>query len=101
LGGGATDIKVQDYEEMPVPDLARMNISFDMEHLFRREPLKYAEEVKQEDRKELDRIVLLALGFPEGEVGRLVEELHRAFVEVVEDRLIKAKGPAEVPAWQG
>jgi len=101
LGGGATDIKVQDYEEMPVPDLARMNISFDMEHLFRREPLRYTEEVKQEDRKELDRALLLALGFPEGEVGRLVEKLHRAFVEVVEDRLIKAKGPAEVPVWQG
>jgi len=101
LGGGVAEMMVADYEEMPVPDLARMNINFDVERFFERKPLKYREEVKQEDRKELDRALLLALGFPEGEVGRLVEELHRAFVEVVEDRLIKAKGPAEVPAWQG
>jgi Holliday junction resolvasome RuvABC DNA-binding subunit len=91
---------VEDYEEMPVPDLTQININFDAERLFKREPLKYTEEVKQGNRKELDRAVLLALGFPEKEIEQLVEKLHEAFVAVVEDRLIKAKGPAEVPAWQ-
>ncbi len=92
LGGGATDIKVEDYEQMPVPDLAKTRIDFDFSK-FAREPLKYMKEVEQADRKELDRAVLRAMGFKEKELEGLVDELHRAFVEVVEDRLIKAGRP--------
>ncbi|MEM2447098.1 MAG: hypothetical protein QW734_10625, partial [Candidatus Bathyarchaeia archaeon] len=77
----------------PVPDLRNLKIEFDANKLMSRKPLPYYEEIKQPDRKELDKAVLRALGFPENELDGLVDELHRAFVEVVEDRLIKAKRP--------
>ncbi|MDW8044075.1 MAG: hypothetical protein RMJ30_07570, partial [Nitrososphaerota archaeon] len=93
LGGGATDIKVEDYQNMPVPNLSELNINFNEEFFFSRRPLPYHQEVKQPDRRELDKAVLRALGFDEKELDRLVDELHKAFVEVVEDRLIKAGRP--------
>ncbi|MEM2967413.1 MAG: hypothetical protein QW269_02395, partial [Candidatus Caldarchaeum sp.] len=93
LGGGATDIMVRDYEEIPVPDLNSLNVSFDPVVLLSRNPFPYHQEVKESDRRELDRAVLKALGFNEHELDKLVDELHRAFVDVVEDRLIKAGRP--------
>jgi hypothetical protein len=93
LGGGASDIRVEDYEIMPTPDLSNLSVNFPATKLQSREPLPYYEEVKQTDRRELDRAVLRALGFPEHELDALVDELHKAFVWVVEDRLIKAGRP--------
>jgi hypothetical protein len=58
--------------------------------------LPYYDEVKESDRRELDKAVLRALGFPEHELDALVDELHKAFVWVVEDRLIKAGRPLQV-----
>jgi len=100
LGGGATDIMVEDYEEMPVPALFQLRIDFDLNRLLKRRPLKYNEEVGQQDRRELDRAVLLALGFPKEKVEQLLNDLYQAFLEVVEDRLIKAREPTGVPVWQ-
>ena len=96
LGGGALDIRVEDYQNMPVPDLSKIVINFPSKKLLERKPLPYYEEVKQPDRRELDKAVLRALGFPENELDKLVDELHKAFVWVVEDRLIKAGRPLEV-----
>ncbi|MCS7138010.1 MAG: hypothetical protein NZ941_06550, partial [Candidatus Caldarchaeum sp.] len=93
LGGGASDIRVEDYQEMPVPNLKQIRIDFDARRLLSRQPYRFDLEVKQRDRYELDKAVLTALGFKEWEVDNLVSELHRAFVEVVEDRLIKAGRP--------
>jgi hypothetical protein len=95
LGGGALDIRVEDYENMPVPDLSNLSIAFPTTRLQSRKPLPYYEEVKQPDRRELDKAVLRALGFPENELDALVDELHRAFVWLVEDRLIKAGRPLQ------
>lgn len=92
-GGGATDIMVKDYEWVPVPDISKLIVDFNEEFFFSKKPLPYYQEVKQPDRRELDKAVLRALGFDEKELDRLVGELHRAFVEVVEDRLIKADRP--------
>jgi hypothetical protein len=93
LGGGAIDIKVEDYEEMPVPDLNKIKIEYDPSSLLARDPLIYYEEIKQKDRIELDKAVLKALGFKDDEIDPLVKELHEAFINVVEDRLIKADRP--------
>ncbi|MCS7142550.1 MAG: hypothetical protein NZ920_01965 [Aigarchaeota archaeon] len=93
MGGGATEISVEDYQNMPVPNLSELNIDFNEELFFSRRPLPYHQEVKQPDRRQLDKAVLRALGFDEKELDRLVDELHKAFVEVVEDRLIKAGRP--------
>jgi len=95
LGGGASDIRVEDYEIMPTPDLSNLSINFPATKLQSREPLPYYEEVKQPDRRELDKAVLRALGFPEHELDTLVDELHRVFVCLVEDRLIKAGRPLQ------
>jgi len=108
-GGGAAEIKVEDYEELPVPDLSAIKIKFDPHKLMERKPLKYAEEIKQTDRKELDKAVIESLlsmpvskppswftvqtvfgTRPKLELDSLLNELHQAFLEVVEDRLIKA-----------
>ncbi|MDW8044107.1 MAG: hypothetical protein RMJ30_07755, partial [Nitrososphaerota archaeon] len=89
MGEGDLQIKVNFYEDIPVPDLRKLSIEFDIKRFLSRAPLPYYEEIKQQDRFELDRAVLRALGFNEKELDRLVDELHKAFVEVVEDRLIK------------
>jgi hypothetical protein len=94
LGGGATDIKVEDYEMMPIPDFSDININLG-ENILRRPPKPYYDEVKEPDRRELDKAVLRALGFPEHELDTLVDDLHKAFVWVVEDRLIKAGRPLQ------
>ncbi len=93
LGGGASDIRVEDYKEMPAPDLTHLHIEFDTRKLWNRKPLPYNEEVRQADRRELDKAVLRALGFPQSKLDTMVDELHRAFVWVVEDRLIKSGRP--------
>jgi hypothetical protein len=93
-GGGATDIMVEDYEMMPIPDFSDININLG-ENILRRPPKPYYDEVKEPDRRELDKAVLRALGFPEHELDTLVDELHKAFVWVVEDRLIKAGRPLQ------
>ncbi|MCS7144615.1 MAG: BREX-1 system adenine-specific DNA-methyltransferase PglX [Archaeoglobaceae archaeon] len=92
-GGGVLQMLTNFFENIPVPDLSTLKIDFDAEKLMKRKPLPYYEEIKQPDRKELDKAVLKAMGFPEKELDKLVEELHKAFVEVVEDRLIKADRP--------
>jgi hypothetical protein len=93
LGGGAMEIMVEDYKDMPVPDLSKIKIEYDPSLLLTRNPLIYYEEVKQKDRIELDKAVLKALGFKDDEIDPLVKELHETFINVVEDRLIKADKP--------
>ena len=91
LGGGALDIMVEDYEEMPVPDITSMQFSFNMDDVFQRQPMIYFEEVKQEDRKVLDREVLEHLGLKD--VDEVLPSLYSGYVELVDDRLVKADRP--------
>jgi type II restriction/modification system DNA methylase subunit YeeA len=89
LGGGASDVMVEDYNIMPVPDIEKLKISSLLGPEFLdREPLTYFDEVKQKDRLALDLAVLKAMGFEDYE--RMLPELYAAFVEVVDDRLVKA-----------
>ncbi|MEM4091289.1 MAG: DNA methyltransferase [Thermoplasmatales archaeon] len=90
-GGGALEIMVEDYQGMPVPNLSEMKIDYDPTSLLSRKPLRYYEEIKQQDRKELDVAVLRAMGFENSEA--LLPELYKAFVDLVEDRLVKARPP--------
>ncbi|MEM0350053.1 MAG: DNA methyltransferase [Candidatus Caldarchaeum sp.] len=101
LGGGATDIKVEDYDDIPVPNLSKLEIEFSVEILASIIPLKYNDEVKRRERKISDKAVLKALGFPEKELDKFVDELHKAFVWVVEDRLIKSGRPLHVEKEEG
>ncbi|MGB9815626.1 MAG: Eco57I restriction-modification methylase domain-containing protein [Thermoplasmata archaeon] len=88
LGGGAGNIKVIDYEQMPVPelknlDLTKINIKLD------RKVKRYFEEVKMEDRRNLDKAILEMLGINDIDL----DELYKEFIELVDDRLIKADRP--------
>ncbi|MHB8568099.1 MAG: Eco57I restriction-modification methylase domain-containing protein [Nitrososphaerales archaeon] len=85
--GAVLDIAVEDYEEMPVPDLASSKITCDPSLLLNRKPLKYSKEMLQSDRKALDEAVLKALGVDDAE--KLLSQLHVGYVEAVEDRLMK------------
>lgn len=91
LGGGASDIMVEDYEIMPVPNLEKLHIGYDPETFLKREVLIYFDEVKQEDRKALDIAVLKAMGFDSPE--KLLPNLYAALIDAVDDRLIKADRP--------
>ena len=85
LGGGVGEIMVDDYEQMPVPDLNKLdlaNIGVSLNRVVKR----YFEEVKMEDRQKLDTEVLRAIGsdnFP-------LSEFYKEYVDLVDDRLIKA-----------
>jgi type II restriction/modification system DNA methylase subunit YeeA len=89
LGGGASDVMVEDYHIMPVPDIEKLKIPSLLGPKFlNRKPLIYFDEVKQKDRRALDIAVLQALGFENHE--QMLPGLYAAFIEVVEDRLVKA-----------
>ncbi|MEM3830088.1 MAG: DNA methyltransferase, partial [Conexivisphaerales archaeon] len=84
MGGGVGEMMVDDYEMMPVPDLGKMNLEF--EFPLKRDVKRYFEEVKMEDRRNLDSKILESMGlknFP-------LDELYKEFVDLVKDRLIKA-----------
>lgn len=90
LGGGASDIMVDDYEQMLVPDLSNLKIDFDYKRLDR--PLQiYYKEIHQKDRMDLDIAVLKALGFDSPE--SLLDNIYSDFIEIVDDRLVKADRP--------
>jgi hypothetical protein len=91
LGGGASDIAVEDYEMMTVPpNLTSLDIKFDASRL-KREVKPYYKEIGEKDRRELDIQVLNALGIKEPDT--FVDKLYSDFIEIVEDRLIKADRP--------
>ena len=88
LGGGALDIMVNDYDMMPVPDLNNIELGFDNDLLFSRSPKNYYQEAKEKSRIELDLVIAKAMGLTDA--TELVEQLHAEYIEIVEDRLIKA-----------
>ena len=88
LGGGALDIKVSDYEIMLVPNLQNIKLEFNSDLLFSRQPKIYYKELNEKSRMELDFAVAKSMGFNNAE--EVVKELHKDYIGVVEDRLIKA-----------
>ena len=88
LGGGVGEIMVDDYERMPVPDLSQIDLTRIYVAL-NRDVKRYFEEVRANDRKKLDSELMNLLGitdFP-------LDEFYNEFIELVEDRLIKADRP--------
>ena len=88
LGGGAVDTMVDDYREMPCPDLSTLSVQFDPEMLLDRKPLIYYKEKENASRLSLDTSLLRVLGFSDSE--NLALKLRDAWPDVVDDRLIKA-----------
>jgi hypothetical protein len=88
MGGGSLEILAGEYENFPAFDLQDIDVDDNVVSLLNRKPLKYDEEIKNQQRRNLDLFILKKMGFdnPEG----LLQPLYSAFVEVVEDRLVKA-----------
>jgi hypothetical protein len=87
LGGGAADMAVEDYQEIPVSELSNIKIDYPPQKLEGRTALSYSKEILEAYRKDLDVAVLKAIGFENPE--SLLEHLYAAYKDAVEDRIIK------------
>lgn len=87
LGGGSGPLKIQvvDYEQLPVLDLEKIDFA-EFNFGLARDVKRYSEEVAMEDRKKLDEAIFNWMGITDIHLGEFYEE----FIELVEDRLIKA-----------
>ena len=85
LGGGVGEIMVDDYKQMPVPDFQKIELTT-INGVFERSVKRYFEEIKMEDRRELDKFIITSLGIKDSQL----DELYDEFVNLVNDRLIKA-----------
>ena len=85
LGGGVGEIMVDDYEQMPVPDLGLFSTK-ENDVTMDRDVKRYFEEIEMKDRQDLDVNTLKAMGINDISL----EQLYGEFAELVEDRLIKA-----------
>ena len=85
MGGGALKIQVDDYEHFPVPDLEKIKPPR-IETYLDRDVKRYFEEIKMDARQKLDIFVFTSLGIEEYPL----EELYSEFIELVDDRLVKA-----------
>jgi hypothetical protein len=90
LAGGASDMAVEDYQDTRIPMLDEMKIDFDPSLLLGRTALKYTDEVKQDYRRKLDLAVLEAMGI--GKPEEMLDSLYDAYLEAVEDRIVKSGG---------
>lgn len=90
LGGGASDIKVKDYKEMVVPQLNNFKIPSELNKMLEREPNRYYEEIKKSDKIKLDLAILGEIGFDEKTSKLILAEIYLGFIELVNNRLIKA-----------
>ncbi|MEM3829901.1 MAG: hypothetical protein QXP36_11920 [Conexivisphaerales archaeon] len=81
---------VEDYLNMPMPDLKVLS-SLSLSHgkIFNRKAEPYYNKVKMDDRREFDTKVLEAIGIN----NVSLDEFYKEFVELVDDRLIKANRP--------
>ncbi|MEM0135483.1 MAG: hypothetical protein QXU18_09740, partial [Thermoplasmatales archaeon] len=87
-GGGARTLEVNDYERLLTPDLETLQLEDD-ETLLDRKPEKYIKEIYLEERRKLDLIVFEVLGIK----NFSLDEFYKEFVDLVEDRLIRANRP--------
>ena len=85
LGGGVGEIMVDDYEQMPVPDLQKVDLTT-INGTFERDVKRYFEEVKMEDRRRLDSEILKLISIE----NTSIDEFYKEFGELIDDRLIKA-----------
>lgn len=79
---------IKDYEELLVPDIRKIHF-MNTTNILDRTVKVYLEETKMEDRRELDKYIFKQLGLDEIDI----DEFYREFIELVEDRLIKADRP--------
>jgi hypothetical protein len=88
LGGGAAEIMIMDYIQMPVPDLSKLNFEKD-EPILKREVKRYYEEIKTADRRDLDMRIFNMLNIKDVDM----EEFYSEYFELVKDRRMHTDRP--------
>ena len=91
MGGGALHPRTVDYKTIPVPDLSYIKSSLGNIEFGKRVTKIYLEEVKEVDRRALDKELLLSFGFGSEETETVLKSLYAEYLELVNDRLIKAE----------
>jgi len=91
-GGGALQMLTGDYANIPCINIPKISINDKDLTILGRKPSTVREELRCPDRRELDSLILSAMGFQNPEQIR--GELYDAFLEVVDDRLAKAATPS-------
>ncbi len=87
-GGGALEILAGEFSTLPVPNLTELDLSKADKSWLQRPPQVYLDEIKNELRRDLDKIVLLSMGV---NYDNALDALYRDLEEVIEDRLAKAE----------
>lgn len=90
MGGGALHPRTLEYKTIPVPDLSIIKSSLGNVEFGKRVTKVYINEAEEADRKALDKEVLLNLGFNSEEAETILPSLYTEYLELVNDRLIKA-----------
>jgi type II restriction/modification system DNA methylase subunit YeeA len=88
MGGGVGQMMIKDYEELLVPDMEKMHFT-DATNILDGSVKEYFKEIKMKDRRELDTYIFKRLGLNDIDM----DVFYNEFVELVEDRLIKADRP--------
>ena len=89
-GGGALHPRTIEFKTIPVPNLTLLKSALKNTAFGQRETKIYFEEVNERDRMELDGTVLQGMGFEKAYTKELFPRLYKEYVELVQDRLIKA-----------
>jgi len=90
------DIKIYEVERLPVLDVRRLDrgdrerLTEAMSGLLRRDMFDITTEVRLEDRRRLDEMVLRMAGYGESEAAVLASEIGRSVADMVERRISKS-----------
>jgi len=90
MGGGALHPRTTEYKAIPTPDIEALVPNLENLEFGNRETLPYDEEIRQSDKIALDNAVLRGMGFKAEDADRVLHELYESYVEMLQDRLIKA-----------
>jgi hypothetical protein len=88
-GGAPLEILAGEYEHFPCFDISKIQVE-DVNELLDRKVVGYLQELKRDERKKLDKKVLLEMEFGANEVEVLLSQLYSNYIDTVQDRLIKA-----------
>lgn len=94
MGGGALHPRTIEYKSIPTGDVEKLVESLNQINFGKRETLAYDDEIKQDDKRQIDLAILKGLGF-DLKTSETLEELCRDYIELVKDRLVKSgKSPS-------
>ena len=89
LGAGNLVVAKGVMESIPVPNLSNFRYNIEMSDTLSNLVLKYDQVLTNEKRQKFDIEILKLIGIEKSE--KVIDELYNAFIEIVNDRLIKSE----------